>query len=68
MVFVSYADNNSGDCYCMWNPSTSKVTESCDVIWLHQMHYQHNVSDDVAMLPEIHVEMHELSNDDVAAV
>ena len=34
MVFVDYADNNSGDCYCMWNPSTSKVTESCDVIWL----------------------------------
>ena len=32
------------------------------------MYCQHDASDDVAMLPEIHVDMHELTNDDVEAM
>ena len=53
MVFEGYAENHSGNCYRMWNPASCKVTESRDVLWLHRMYYQDNVTPDMAMLPEV---------------
>eukprot|EP00804_Cyclotella_cryptica_P006706 CCRYP_008640-RA/>CCRYP_008640-RA protein AED:0.60 eAED:-0.00 QI:0/0/0/0.2/1/1/5/0/1261 len=68
MVFVGYAENHSHDCYRMWYPTTRKVTESQDVIWLHRMYYQDDVTGDMAMLPEVRMAVHEISNDSTAAL
>eukprot|EP00804_Cyclotella_cryptica_P000019 CCRYP_013697-RA/>CCRYP_013697-RA protein AED:0.44 eAED:-0.15 QI:0/0/0/0.5/1/1/2/0/583 len=68
MVFVGYAENHSHDCYRMWYPTTRKVTESRDVIWLHRMYYQDDVIGDMAMLPEVRMAVHEISNDSIAAL
>eukprot|EP00804_Cyclotella_cryptica_P028830 CCRYP_019720-RA/>CCRYP_019720-RA protein AED:0.58 eAED:0.63 QI:0/0/0/0.5/1/1/4/0/888 len=68
MVFVGCAENHSHDCYRMWYPTTRKVTESRDVIWLHRMYYQDDVTGDMAMLPEVRMAVHEISNDSIAAL
>ena len=36
---MGYALNLSGDTYQMWDPITSQVHETQDVIWLHRMFY-----------------------------
>ena len=61
MVFVGYPKDHASDCYRMWNPATGKCNEVRDVIWLHRMYYQDNISAETAMLPEIRVEMEELT-------
>jgi len=38
-MFVGYALNHAGDCYCMWDPVTKRVHETRDVIWLKHMYY-----------------------------
>ena len=68
MVFVGYADNHSWDCYRMWNPSTSKITESRDVIWLHRMYYQVDLDDETAIMPEIRMELNSVPADMVKDV
>jgi hypothetical protein len=68
MVFVGYAENHSHDCYRMWNPVSNKITESCDVIWLHHMYYQDDVTADMAILPEICMSVHEVSQDTIASM
>jgi hypothetical protein len=38
-MFIGYAKDHEGDCYGMWNPKTSGVHTTCDVIWLRRMFY-----------------------------
>jgi len=38
-MFVGYALDHAGDCYCMWDPATKQVHETRDVIWLKCMYY-----------------------------
>jgi hypothetical protein len=38
-MFVGYAKDHEGDCYQMWNPKTSGVHATRDVIWLRRMFY-----------------------------
>lgn len=40
VVFVGYPGNRTNDCYRFWNPSTNRVIESRDVIWLGQMYFK----------------------------
>jgi hypothetical protein len=61
MVFVGYPKDHASDSYRMWNPATGKCNEVRDVIWLHRMYYQDKISAETAMLPEIRVEMEELT-------
>lgn len=68
MVFVGYAKNHSHDCYRMWNPATQKVTESHDIIWIHCMYYQDDMTADMAMLPEVRTAVHEISKNTIAAL
>ena len=70
VVFVGYAENHSHDCYRMWNPASCKISESCDVIviWLHRMYYQDDVTADMAMLLEICMNVHEISQDMIASM
>ena len=39
MVFVGYADEHTGNCYRMYNPVTSGVNVTRDVIWLGRMYF-----------------------------
>jgi hypothetical protein len=61
MVFVGYPKDHALDSYRMWNPATGKCNEVRDVIWLHRMYYQDKINAETAMLPEIRVEMDELT-------
>jgi hypothetical protein len=38
-MFIGYAKDHEGDCYQMWNPKTSGVHSTRDVIWLRRMFY-----------------------------
>ncbi len=38
-LFVGYADGHAGNCYRMYNPMTSQVCESRDIIWCGQMYF-----------------------------
>ena len=38
-LFVGYAKDHAGDCYRMYNPVTSGIHESRDVVWLHRMYF-----------------------------
>jgi hypothetical protein len=38
-MFVGYSLDHTADCYEMWNPTTLRVHQTRDVIWLNQMHY-----------------------------
>jgi hypothetical protein len=38
-MFIGYAKDHEGDCYQMWNPKTSGVHSTRDVIWLRRMYY-----------------------------
>jgi hypothetical protein len=38
----------------MWNPATKLITETRDVIWLHRMYYQYDVTiNDIGAMPTI---------------
>ena len=39
-MFIGYALDHTGDTYRMWNPITSGVHETRDVIWLKRMFYE----------------------------
>jgi hypothetical protein len=38
-MFVGYAIDHTGDTYQMWDPTTSRVHKTRDVIWMKQMFY-----------------------------
>jgi hypothetical protein len=37
----------------MWNPVTKLITETRDVIWLHRMYNQNDVTNDIGAMPTI---------------
>jgi hypothetical protein len=39
MIFIGYDNEHSGNCYRMYNPVTSRVVITQDVIWLGSMFY-----------------------------
>lgn len=39
MMFVGYPANSESDCYRMWNPSTNRIVETRDIIWMGYMLY-----------------------------
>ncbi len=39
-MFVGNASNHEGDCYRMWNPTTKKVFETRDMVFLNRMFLQ----------------------------
>jgi hypothetical protein len=53
MMFVGYAENHAHDCCRMWNPATKQITETRDVIWLHRMYYQNDITHDIGAMPAI---------------
>ena len=39
MIFIGYAKNHPGDCYCMYNPTTGNMRGARDITWLYFMYY-----------------------------
>jgi hypothetical protein len=46
-MFVGHARIHDGDCYEMWNPKTSKIYVTRDVIWLNKMCFDEEVMEGV---------------------
>ncbi len=36
-VFMGYAENHSGNIYCMLNPETKEIVMSHDIYWLEKL-------------------------------
>jgi hypothetical protein len=36
-MFVGYAIDHEGDCYRMWDPNTSGIHETRDIVWMRRM-------------------------------
>ncbi len=55
MLFVGYADEHAGNCYRMYNPVTSGVNVTCDVIWSGCMYFTNENCEKTKVLPVIAV-------------
>ena len=54
MIFIGYAKNHAGDCYCMYNPATGYMTETRDITWLNHMYCgQPETSNEVVVYPQV---------------
>ncbi len=51
MLFVGYADEHAGNCYRMYNPVTSKVNVTRDVIWSGCMYFTNENCEKTKVLP-----------------
>jgi hypothetical protein len=45
-MMVGYATDHEGDCYIMWNPETSGVYTTRDIMWLNRFFYTKPIEDD----------------------
>jgi hypothetical protein len=54
-MFVGYALNHEGDCYRMWDPITSRVHVTRDIVWLKRMFFARppELGDDEAVSPGV---------------
>ncbi len=67
MVFVGYADEHAGNCYRMYNPVTSRVNVTRDIIWLGRMYFTTENCEKTKVLPVIAVLiMNDVTYEDLA--
>ncbi len=55
MMIIGYNNYHSGNCYCMYNPVTSRVVITQDVIWLGRMFYARQASHNLEKMPIVSV-------------
>jgi hypothetical protein len=66
MVFVGYADEHAGNCYGMYNPVTSQVCLTRDIIRCGQMYFTTENCDKTKVLPVIAVPItNNVTNEDL---
>jgi hypothetical protein len=66
MMFVGYSSAHAGNCYRMYNPVTSRVSETRDILWLGQMYFTSENCKKIKMLPVIAVPItNDMSNKDM---
>ena len=66
MMFVGYANSHAGNCYRMYNPVTSRVCETRDIIWCGRMYFTLENCDKTKLLPVIAVPItNDVSNEDL---
>ena len=67
MLFVGYSSGHTGNCYRMYNPVTSRVCKSRDIIWMGWMYFTNPNCEATQLLPIIAVPItNDVSNDDLA--
>jgi len=65
MVFVGYADERAGNCYRMYNPVTSRVSVTRDVLWVGRMYFTNEKCEKTKVLPVIAVPItNDVTNED----
>ncbi len=66
MMFVGYANSHAGNCYRMYNPVSSRVCETRDIIWCGSMYFTLENCDKTKLLPVIAVLItNDVSNKDL---
>ncbi len=55
MLFVGYSSGHADNCYRMYNPVTSRVCESRDIIWMGRMYFTSPNCEKTQLLPVIAV-------------
>jgi hypothetical protein len=66
MLFVGYADEHAGNCYRMYNPVTSGVNVTQDIIWLGCMYFTTENCEKTKVLPVIAVLItNDVTNEDL---
>jgi hypothetical protein len=55
MMFVGYNNYHSENCYCMYNPVTSRGVITRDAIWLGRMFYARQASHNLEKMPIVSV-------------
>ncbi len=66
MLFVGYTDGRAGICYRMYNPVTSQVCKSQDIIWCGRMYFISENCEKTKLLPVIAVPItNNVSNEDL---
>ena len=69
MVFVGYANSHAGNCYSMYNPVTSRVCGTRDVICSGRMYFTSENCDKTKLLPVVAVPItNDVSNEDLTAL
>jgi hypothetical protein len=53
MMFVGYSSAHAGNCYRMYNPVTSQVSETQNIVWLGRMYFTSENRRKTKMLPVI---------------
>jgi hypothetical protein len=67
MLFVGYADEHTGNCYRMYNPVTSRVSVTRDVIWIGCMFFTAENCEKTKVLPGIAVLItNDVTNEDLS--
>ena len=67
MVFVGYADGHAGNCYRMYNPVTSRVSVTRDIIWMGRMYFTNENCEKTKVLPVIAVPItNDVTNEDLS--
>jgi hypothetical protein len=67
MLFVGYADDHTGNCYRMYNPVTSGVNVTRDIIWLGRMYFTTVNCEKTKVLPVIAVPItNDVTNKDLS--
>jgi len=67
MVFVGYADEHAGNCYRMYNPMTSRVSVTRDIIWSGRMYFMNENCEKTKLLPDIAVPItNDVANEDLS--
>ena len=66
MLFVGYADEHAGNWYRMYNPVTSGVKVTQDIIWLGRMYFTTENCEKTKVLPVIAVPItNDVTNEDL---
>ena len=66
MMFVGYANSHAKNCYRMYNPVTSQVCETRDIIWCGRMYFTSENCDKTKLMPVIVVPItNDVSNEDL---
>ncbi len=67
MLFVGYADEHAGNCNRMYNPVTSGVNITRDVIWSRHMYFTNENCEKTKVLPVIAVPItNDVTNEDIS--
>ncbi len=55
MMFVGYSEDHAENVFQMFNPETSRIAQSCNVIWLGRMFHTRQDADLMQQLPNVTV-------------